>query len=348
MRNNRSTEAWDLAGLFDAQSGRPVDVTSWGAPVNVILESDRLVWRWDGTGPRDKTIKSGNKMLEEFVRLVDAPATRVRDYANRWGVLDLCKHGLPVSHSRPPRHSMYPVGRSCVRLQEEPKHEREMNGWEPIESWRGFASLFRTLLNLAAAIHKNGPGEPEDWKFLDQWIINASRRGDDHAMHTGRFMRQKHMRFWEDDWSGDFRNYIEGLRLRRKLRVYKIEEMEHDAKMDFAQMFFSECMSYLLTISNVEVFFFWPRTGPIIQLAVRGLFDALVVHLMLAVSRSQGFVICSSCGELYAPQKRPRRNQRHYCKKPECKKDAWRYASARHYERKQRNQTGTRKSTSEL
>ncbi len=45
------------------------------------------------------------------------------------------------------------------------------------------------------------------------------------------------------------------------------------------------------------------------------LFGALVCQLVLAISRTEGLAICSSCGMSYIPAKRPNPNRRSYCQK---------------------------------
>ncbi len=55
-----------------------------------------------------------------------------------------------------------------------------------------------------------------------------------------------------------------------------------------------------------------PKRSPSMRLGGY-LFGALAVQLMSAVTRTWGFAVCSACGGLYLPRRRPRRGQRHYC-----------------------------------
>jgi hypothetical protein len=52
-----------------------------------------------------------------------------------------------------------------------------------------------------------------------------------------------------------------------------------------------------------------------IRFASAGLFGAIAVQLMLVVSGSQGWVICSNaeCHRVYASSRRPKSSQKHYC-----------------------------------
>jgi hypothetical protein len=73
-----------------------------------------------------------------------------------------------------------------------------------------------------------------------------------------------------------------------------------------------------------------PIDGPEVRLGGYKLFGALAVQMMLAVATSDGFAICSGCGALYSPKKRPRAGEDHYCGAPECKKLANRRAQERY------------------
>lgn len=57
---------------------------------------------------------------------------------------------------------------------------------------------------------------------------------------------------------------------------------------------------------------------PAILLGVGGLFGALAIHLVLAVSRTNGLALCSNCGAGYSPFRQPRTGERHYCE--DCRK----------------------------
>ena len=56
-------------------------------------------------------------------------------------------------------------------------------------------------------------------------------------------------------------------------------------------------------------------TGIPIVFGGEGLFAAIAAQLLLAATRTDGVVICSSCSRTYAPRRRPRAGQAHYCEK---------------------------------
>jgi hypothetical protein len=78
--------------------------------------------------------------------------------------------------------------------------------------------------------------------------------------------------------------------------------------------------------AGVKVEYFWWQDKQKVIMGTPSLFAALAVQLMSLVS-GKGLAICSNCGKIYIPSRTPRRDQRNYCDKMECKKLAsWRDA----------------------
>jgi hypothetical protein len=83
----------------------------------------------------------------------------------------------------------------------------------------------------------------------------------------------------------------------------------------------------------------WDHPMPDVTLWGDGLFGALAVQLQFAVSRTQGFAVCSVCGRPYVPTRRPRGDERRYCKR--CVDDGARErAASRSWREKNRRSTG--------
>ena len=79
--------------------------------------------------------------------LPDAPDEAFLDFAQRYGVLYLCPHGIPATS---------PHGMSGCRPSKS----------EPLSRWRHYARQARAVLRIAAALHQGGIGEDPDWKTL--------------------------------------------------------------------------------------------------------------------------------------------------------------------------------------
>ena len=95
-------------------------------------------------------------MLNEFLTLQDADDEQIGAYARRWGILGVCHHGVPASHAA----FANAVERPCRLLRE----ETDLYAWEPLERWRYFSRQAGAILNLAARLHADQPGRPEDWQ----------------------------------------------------------------------------------------------------------------------------------------------------------------------------------------
>ena len=63
-------------------------------PQHMELTEDAVLW----AGPF-KEVRPGPGLLENFLNLVDESDEEIFRYARRWGVLGICKHGVPASHN---------------------------------------------------------------------------------------------------------------------------------------------------------------------------------------------------------------------------------------------------------
>jgi hypothetical protein len=105
--------------------------------------------------------KPAPNLLWEFVRLSDpdrAPED-VRSFAEKWGVLRLCRHGLPRAHPpmpTAPRGTLF-----CEDVAGD-----EFSGREEVIQWLAWTSRFRVVVSLFAAVRKQEAGQPDDWRLL--------------------------------------------------------------------------------------------------------------------------------------------------------------------------------------
>lgn len=156
---------FELGGLVDPNGhlGRPVPSGRIFVPAEVWREGDAIRWR-RGEAPRLKEVSPS--MLNQFVRLTD-PESILR-FARNWGVLALSDDKL----LRPGR-----------------EHLRE--GIEPIAAWLHYSRRAQAVLQIAAALRQNKPGDLNDWSMLallvpstgftekhQQWIEAAMLRPD--------------------------------------------------------------------------------------------------------------------------------------------------------------------------
>ena len=180
---------------------------------------------------------------------------------------------------------------TCKPLSRDPDHHFH---YEPIEAWRRFSGEARALLNIAAMLHHGKPGADEDWAAFS--AATGRRRPIPRSEHPSGYLPGL-------DWTS---NEVEAV---------------------------AERVNEWLSMSNIRPHFRWyaVESIPSIRLATEtsqhGLFAALAIQLMLAISRADGLAICSACSNSYFPKRRPRVGQRHYCEA--CgRRAAMRHASA--------------------
>jgi hypothetical protein len=160
--------SWGLSGLTDdkGQLDRPVAWNEWDVP-DVVLQGDRLTWSPRGVFRR---AKASSSLLEAFVGLADAVDAGILNYARRWGVFGICRHGLPASHNPPPVPR--PILDGVFRPMDElpwcyPRGWWGGCAWEPLDTWRAYARKFRAVLNVAAGLHDGRRGTGDDWRELN-------------------------------------------------------------------------------------------------------------------------------------------------------------------------------------
>jgi hypothetical protein len=152
---------WSTSGLADAEGHleRPTALDQWRIPEFVTVRGDRLVWH-EGLG---RASRSKRGLLEEFLGLADQTAERIQKYAQRWGVLGICEHGLPLTHNPPPRP--LPAGSSTFTWCR-PLPQEQGWYWEPIAAWHRYAQQMRAVLNIVARLHQGQLGSDRDWRVL--------------------------------------------------------------------------------------------------------------------------------------------------------------------------------------
>ncbi len=150
---------WDLAGLSDTETGvlgiGGLATSGVFPPASVELDGERIRFEqetpwWERQGSPTKG------MLDAFVR-IDSPEDVVR-FARKWGVLSICEHNLPSSHSVFPWPAKWSPPETCTSLRD------SIGAWEPVERWLHFSSRARSVLSLAAAIHLGERGEDALWE----------------------------------------------------------------------------------------------------------------------------------------------------------------------------------------
>jgi hypothetical protein len=135
---------------------RPVDATSWGVPKRIELREDRIYWDiYPG-----KQIGPSAGMFEAFYKLGDAPPQSILGFARKYGVLQICEHGLPCSHNHQTSEQCYPLG------WHDRQPRQQIHCWEPLEAWRSLSRQALGVVKVADRLLQSETGRPEDWRAV--------------------------------------------------------------------------------------------------------------------------------------------------------------------------------------
>ncbi len=154
----------DIAGMTDEQSGLlgrnlwPAECVS--IPAYLALEGDRLYWEWwnhkdSQARPPDRDATGA---LDAFLRIQNGHD--VYRFAQRYGHLMLCWHGVPASHYHTPLGA--PAG-WCP-----PAGAEEGRNWEPVDRWLYYVRQANVLVRLAVALHQGELGQDSDWSIVSE------------------------------------------------------------------------------------------------------------------------------------------------------------------------------------
>ena len=184
---------------------RPIDLRRrWSYVTDVRLQKGFLVWKqaaprfigdhwiFDGEIAREAIVtrhraeQDGRGMLDEFILLCDARDEAILEYAQTWGVLELCAHNLPSCHEfrlgaplrLPPPMSKPSAG--IHRWFHDDPRQCTPSGRESLATWRFFSSQAKALLSIAADLQRARLGSAEDWGKLLQDRFVPARSLDAH------------------------------------------------------------------------------------------------------------------------------------------------------------------------
>jgi hypothetical protein len=181
--------------------GDGVVAARWRVPAKVMIEDGDLLYRWGWDEWKIATVDE--RTLYDFVGLADLPASEfgqsVKEYAERWGVFELCRHELPCCHPAEYLDSQWPDDsfdhcavdqRKLFIPSEKPERstlpasrrgkarKKEIYFVERLTSWRFWASQAKALLNVAAKTYQNKPIAPQEWAILVPTLPKEARAFD--------------------------------------------------------------------------------------------------------------------------------------------------------------------------
>jgi len=299
------------------------------------LQVDDTFLRWDRRPKPDVLVRPSAKMLEDFVRLADAPRERILRYAEEWGPLWLCEHGL---HWRL-------CGPGCY-----PRTDPDSGQWwswdcEYLEHWRKLAAEARAVLKIARALNSGEPGDVEDWKVIHGQGERIQRLFT--PLDEGQWISEWTEKAHEARQAGDDLELLEQLdeQLAAEERAsegylspdeaYRWEREAGAATVDIHRRLLALVLEGWLARTGVQPAMYADGDRLSVRLDGYGLFGALAIQLLFNVCRTDGLAVCTSCGTPYVPSPKPRADRNAYCR--ECgRRAAIRDAAARYRRNRRR------------
>ena len=263
----------------------------WHKPFFLEIRGNSLSYRMLGREevrlPDRDTL---DRLLKEFVLLAAAPNAEILNFANRWGVLGLCKHGLPATHkiTISKQTSILPIFQYC--------NVKKRQDWcyEPLERWRYYARQVSAIASLAymPSILEPGEANPEDRYGINIWpggkVEILGLPGD------------------EEDWKALFGDMWFSF-----LKTDRVIAARHLITLAIERLF---------KMTHIRPAFLWQNRKPDFHFCGRsdehGLFESIVMQLMLNVSGARGFSVCRECLNSFLIDQTHRSAS--YC--PECNK----------------------------
>lgn len=154
------------------------DLRTEAAPANNEEAMARIL---SGRNPQQRV--DGTGMLDAFIRIRDG--SDVLLFARRYGVLDICEHGLPGSHNPNPIPLVLPAQEGCKAWGEE-----GYLYWEPVAIWLGFVAQMRAILSIAVDVRAGRLGRAEDWNIAYEQL-----RWNEEAVELGKPLLGKTLEF---------------------------------------------------------------------------------------------------------------------------------------------------------
>ena len=293
-----------LEALGIADATKTVELSAWRIPTRIELHDGYLVAtdppsEWKSVGPN----RAG--LLVGFARLADADDDQILDFARTWGLLELCGHNQPRTHT----------SRSTTQLGSAPTPvcgELLPAGGEPVEIWRTYASQAAAFLAIhSRLLHGNDTNEAM-WEPLRPLFPRFLDLPDDTRPEG---LRQVHDFAGRSGRIGNIRITIPPLNEARPAIAYAVRRW--------------------MTMGAVGVQFEWTASIGTLTFGGQSLFGALATLVAVTLSGAEGPILCSHCRLPYNPTRKPR-GPRHFCQT--CRDDGQpqKYAKRDHSARKAR------------
>src|SRR5258708_2639244 len=250
----------------DAPLEHYVNGLEWGLPRALELSADHLAW--DAHRDEERVARPGPGLLQDFVKLADAPDGAILKYAARCGPLWLCDCGLPWQVNSP----FY----QC-QVADVPGRPGWHSEW--LSDWRDIARDAGAVLRIAHKLRNRQLAEQADWELVRGKGTRLSGFGVMVPVREGP---------WEDD---DWADYMKESRERARRGRHEPARPRGGATLEEQHRSFWNVMDGWVLRGGVRPFFEWgadDRAKPSIRLGGDSLSGATAVQPIFDLARTDG------------------------------------------------------------
>lgn len=291
-------DVFSLSGVRSEKGciDRPVSATNLVVPSKVEVEGGQLIWThhldpWCDESPPAQLVAPHPKLLEQFICLSNGKSNDIAAFASKWGVLGICKHGLPRTHIRK-MDEITDAELYCSPVVFESPDALVRRGYEPLDSWRHYACRAQMMLSAAGWLYQND-------------IVKDERVAKELCLPVGYGMKADQIVKLQTQCLKSEVNRWLLLGAVRPIFYWPYQDTGL-IQLGATSNSWSDRDSKLLLRFSGD----WQGTT---------LFGALAVQLMMAISRTEGLLFCSGCKQPYVPSRRMDTNRKHFC--PSCRRE---------------------------
>ena len=286
---------------------------SWPVPDKITISDGELVGDWS-RGFHERSATDG--ALPAFLALAGANDAAVLRYARRWGVLNLCRHGLPTLHdgAYSPLFGQEldgPPGSICEDLGG-PRFR------EPLTLWRSYAARARAVIALSVRLRNgdvlNTASARDDFVTARLGLLyDGQAHADVVALYTAMMGP-----FDPAPFARVLASYADNPVARAAIQEVHDQAAamtEEEARRMWLGLDVAGRVRDWMSLGNVSLGLEWDGDAirPKLQAGrVPGLFGALAAELFRAVAGAS-LALCSQCGTVYQPTRKPAATRRSYC-----------------------------------
>jgi hypothetical protein len=304
-----------VAGLLQSGFGNPLPMPPFWVPP-VWLEGERLWWglkKWDNL--RASPRASLDQLLPDFIKLAGASPKKILHFAQKYGPLALCEHGLPLRHQS---DCVLPVFRGELldpELIPDPKDEEvyqakieSLEFSEPLSGWHYYSRYVRSFLQLTSSVRANNAGEEQDWRV----ILNGREPPANVEKQLVTLTTLANLL----------------LQLAQPVPIVTCAG-DGNPRLNFVNSgsILGKPAAYIAQTGSQS-----PLSG--------GLFSAIAIAVASSLASGRVLARCSGCGTAYTPRRAPAEGELHFCRA--CgSRASWRLS-------KQRQRTARNKDSKDL